>query len=491
MSEVCRAGCISGYTGKDYCHFHTSKKLCQIQNNTIIITKESPLTRPRRCFDHSVSWLWHLLCRGRGKGEEESTPDLGPDWGTTPPPILSPCLPPSLPCPGKDLGPEAGRGPGKMVRFHTVLPKVKIWLVYFVHSIRNSCFAVILWTGCFGHWLKYLTRDQVKPDTWMDCKLGYFLFYFGRHYSSMLLVLMSVEKCFAVYFPLKSKTVCTVKAAKWVTSIVGVILVGYDSIYFFIVKSKVLESSGHRACVASVDSEKFDFVFPVDSALYSFGPFVLMFITNFAIVLKFMTAKCKSVQGNYSESTSKALVKSATRGTAMVVTVSITFIILTAPTAVNEAFRHVNNLSQYPMYRVFMNFTQYLNHSINGLLYCIAGTRFRKELLKIFCRKQRAESVSTSRSIYRASTRTVRRNWLFWNIFLLAPTALLGSVNVGYNMWETCTYLFWQLEPKTCFICSSNCIFVRMNWMLYLIHLHVISANWHYHHHMLSKVIQK
>ena len=46
-------------------------------------------------------------------------------------------------------------------------------------------------------------------------------FYFGRQYSSSLLVLMSIEKCFAVYFPLKSKTVCTVRIAKRTTGIVG------------------------------------------------------------------------------------------------------------------------------------------------------------------------------------------------------------------------------------------------------------------------------
>ena len=57
-----------------------------------------------------------------------------------------------------------------------------------------------------------LTQGKVDLDTLADCKLSYFLFHFGRHYSSMLLVLMSLEKCFAVYFPLKSKTVCTVKS---------------------------------------------------------------------------------------------------------------------------------------------------------------------------------------------------------------------------------------------------------------------------------------
>ena len=76
----------------------------------------------------------------------------------------------------------------------------------------------------------------------------------------------------------------------------------------------------------------------VDSALYSFAPFSIMFITNFAIVFKFMRAKCKS---SSTESTNQALAKSATRGTAMVITVSVTFLLLTAPTGVHNALRRM------------------------------------------------------------------------------------------------------------------------------------------------------
>ena len=118
-----------------------------------------------------------------------------------------------------------------------------------------------------------------------------------------------------------------------------------------------------------------------------------MFITNFAIVFKFMRAKCKN---NSTESTNQALGKAATRGTAMVVTVSVTFLILTTPTAVYGALYHVLGLSNNPMYVVFMNFTQYLNHSINGVLYIIVGSRFRKQLLKILCRKKRPDDISAS-----------------------------------------------------------------------------------------------
>ena len=70
--------------------------------------------------------------------------------------------------------------------------------------------------------------------------------------------------------------------------------------------------------------------------LYSFGPFTLMFATNFAIAFKFMRAKCRSSQNSLTESTNQALVKSATRGTTMVVTVSVTFLLLTAPAGVSD-----------------------------------------------------------------------------------------------------------------------------------------------------------
>ena len=250
-------------------------------------------------------------------------------------------------------------------------------------------------------WIQILTRGQINPDTWTDCKLGYYLFDFGRHYSSMLLVLMSVEKCYAVYFPLKSKTVCTVRTAKWSTGIVGVMLAGYNLHWFVIVEKRVSMSTGLYGCVGT-DHYHYTFDF-VNSVLYSFGAFVLMFLTNIAIAFKFMSAKCRRNQSNSTESTNQALVKAATRGTALVVTVSATFLILTAPSAVDLALFNIIDLSNNPVYHVFMNITQYLNHSINGVLYIIVGSKFRMELLKIFCGKKMDHSMSVSHSVNKMS----------------------------------------------------------------------------------------
>ena len=242
---------------------------------------------------------------------------------------------------------------------------------------------MVLWFGCFVTWVRFLTYFETFPWAWTGYKLGEFLFRFGRHYSSMLLVLMSIEKCFAVYFPLKSKIVCTVKTSKWATGIVGFILAGYDSVYS-VAFDTFIKPSGNKFC--ALIGKYLVPVWSVDAVLYSFGPLALMFITNIAIVFKFMKAKFKSNKS--TKTNNQALAKSSTRGTAMVVTVSVTFLLLNSLEGLKKAVPRLL-LKEIPWYRVVMNSTCYLNHSINGVLYCIVGTRFRTELSKIVCRKER------------------------------------------------------------------------------------------------------
>ena len=208
---------------------------------------------------------------------------------------------------------------------------------------------------------------------------------------------MSSEKCSVIYFPLKSKTVCTVKTAKWATSVVGVILAGYDLQYPIVCEATV----DKNGCVCKVTY--LNIMRLVDSSIYSIGPFVLMFITNFAIVFKFITAKCKSKESNFTESTNQSLFKSATRGTAMVVTVSVAFLLLTGPTAMHGVLHRWYSLGSLPLYRTYMNVSQYLNHSINGVLYCVVGSRFRGELFNIFSRKKNLLEISSSNSVNRTS----------------------------------------------------------------------------------------
>ena len=60
-----------------------------------------------------------------------------------------------------------------------LLQKVRLVARYFVQLTLNFFIVVVLWSGCFVAWIAILTRGRVDSYTWTDCKLGYFLFYFG------------------------------------------------------------------------------------------------------------------------------------------------------------------------------------------------------------------------------------------------------------------------------------------------------------------------
>ena len=273
----------------------------------------------------------------------------------------------------------------------------------FYPSKHCGCFTGFLWVGGFVGWMRYLTKWTINPRIWGDCKLYKFLFFFCEHYSSALLVIMSVEKFFALYFPLKTRSVCTVGTARWVSLATAMIFVIFNAQAFFIYDAKTFSDGYHLCLYIRVPSRYKLIFFRLNLALYSFGPFVLMIIFNSAIVFKFLRTKFQNKYTD-SQSTSQALVKSATKGTAMLLTVSFMFIILTAPISISLAI----SAKVHPIVHTVTSLLGYLNHGINGVLYCIVGSRFRNELKKVFCclanRPQSTIGGATSQGVGTVST---------------------------------------------------------------------------------------
>ena len=187
-------------------------------------------------------------------------------------------------------------------------------------------------------------------------------------------------KMFCLYFPFKTKTVCTVVTARRVSLVTVIIFVGFNLQFLFIGK-KFEDEFGEYYSYGNISKFYVDILLSVVSAiLNSYGPFVIMILCNCAIVYKFMIVKWKNRRGN-TESTSQALSKSATTGTAMLLAVSFAFIFLTASIwAANAVWP---NSIPVIIFKTCLAF-QYLNHGINGILYCVIGSRFRNELRNLF-----------------------------------------------------------------------------------------------------------
>ena len=220
------------------------------------------------------------------------------------------------------------------------------------------------------------------------------MFHFCLTYYSALLVIISVEKFIALYFPFKAKIICTIKAAHWVCFITAIIYAIFNGQFFF--TSEVSTSTNWVATCgyASDISKSYLYIFKdiILVIMYSFGPFVIMIIVNFAIIYKFTAARWRNSYGT-SSSTDQAMSKSAVRGTAMLLTVSFVFIILTGPSAVMEAIFEIPP----PLIMAIFTPLQNLNNAINSVLHCVSGSRFREELTNTVVKK-RLESNSQSRN---------------------------------------------------------------------------------------------
>ena len=198
--------------------------------------------------------------------------------------------------------------------------------------------------------------------------------------------MMSVEKFVALYFPFKTRNICTVRTAKWASGIAFVIYFLLNIFWFFVVK-QLKGDAGERnlACVYEDFFVKYVLDFSkMDGLLYSFVPFAIMGLSNIAIIYKFIRAKMDSEPGK-TESTNQALGNAAMRGTAILITVTMTFIILTAPAQITFAI----TLNIHPLIESFLYISVSLNHGINGLFYCIVGSKFRKELIATLHCKRR------------------------------------------------------------------------------------------------------
>ena len=209
----------------------------------------------------------------------------------------------------------------------------------------------------------------------------------------MLLAVMSIEKFFALYFPLKAKSYCTVGTAKWVTSILAIVFAALNSPIFIWYKAI------GKYCYVT---KHFNYFLMLNTLFYALVPIVIMLLANVAIISKLMYMKYKGISR-----TNESVSKSSTRGSVMVITVSFAFIILTSPRAVDSRIKL--KLSSNPFGRIFVVSMQYLNHSINGILYCIFGEKFRNELRKIMlsCGKKRSsENSSTSMNSLNTNTTT-------------------------------------------------------------------------------------
>ena len=106
-------------------------------------------------------------------------------------------------------------------------------------------------------------------------------------------MMMTIEKCFALCLPLKSKIVCTEKNAKRCAA-TGIVLFAFNLKLVFLNKF-VTESIGEIMFVFVGVPEDYETTYYlIGTFLYSYIPIYIIVTANCLIIVKFMMAKWKN-----------------------------------------------------------------------------------------------------------------------------------------------------------------------------------------------------
>ena len=238
---------------------------------------------------------------------------------------------------------------------------------------------IVIWSK--GAYL-LLTLYKVNFDD-TACQAMTFLINVALMYSVWLVVVMTFERFLIIVFPATAGRRCTVKSAR-VTVIVMLILSFMINAQYFV----LITSIGSRCTyVREYSHYAIDVWSWIDMSLYSFLPSFFIFLLNLLIIC--------NIRRKYFTENSAALPQ--TNITAMLLTVSIVFFLLTAPYAVfflvktfawnYKVDSHTH--ATYLLTNTLLRFLADMNHCVNFFLYVLSGKVFRQDLKAICCCKSR------------------------------------------------------------------------------------------------------
>ena len=149
---------------------------------------------------------------------------------------------------------------------------------------------------------------------------------------------------------------------------------------------------------------------------YSCVPFIIVLVLNICIIAKVVpgfNAKGHRLAGNAESSRSTNRNVKDSRLTAMLIWVSVSWLVLTAPmmlwTFAAKPATDSHSAAKNYLAKTVSFMLMYMNHGLNFYLYCLSGKRFRKALRELltcnqeqkYALRQSETSMKTFRTTFR------------------------------------------------------------------------------------------
>ncbi|CAD5121960.1 DgyrCDS10416 [Dimorphilus gyrociliatus] len=254
----------------------------------------------------------------------------------------------------------------------------------------------------------FLLNVDFSHRSRIACKLIYFLRYSSKFTSTWLTVGITVERLLTVVVPLHVGSISTPTVAKFMLLIGPIITTTIcigGALSIDIIKFSNNETS-LTLCMVS-DKRMYELWSLIVLGIFEMiVPSLIVSICTIIILIHLRKAK-KERMGRL-EGQKKSLTNSTNHHkskqsqlTFMLLLVAITFVLIRLPNLItyhsDRILKSFNNGTSHKTREEsfkwlvairITNLFAVFNHSINFFLYCLGGSAFRKELLKIFCRRR-------------------------------------------------------------------------------------------------------
>ena len=255
----------------------------------------------------------------------------------------------------------------------------------------------LLYSNCFPAWIFRVFGFNIGATNSILCKIKVFITYVSGVLSAWTLVAMTAQRTVCVLFPHRANVLCTVGKSKVIAISMNlfILVIHVHILYGFDVENM----DGQQNCDVIKDYMPFmnEIWSIVDMLVFSLLPWLFLAVCNSLLVWK-VKASLREAEDSLESGQADRIndrKKKATSITVTLIAVSLAFLILTFPISFMQILNfifwtsgsiEVLNSSRANYYAAQIRYPLwYLNSCINFYVYCLTGSKFRKEAKQIVC----------------------------------------------------------------------------------------------------------
>ena len=225
----------------------------------------------------------------------------------------------------------------------------------------------------------------------ITCKIFGTMHLMLRAFSAWILVFIALERVIGICFPHRSKVLNTKRRFVWLLLGMSVVIIAlYSPLFDCLERSTISLRNGIGACTLTCSSDLSRWYGPV---FYSWMNILMTCgLPSFWIIVFSAAIICSLIMSSRRFAQPTANPGANNSQVAILITVSVTFVVLSTPMAVYFCFiAYVQNNGLYPagvtiqqllMLGNFAPIFDSIHHSIYFVFYCLCGTKFRKCFMK-------------------------------------------------------------------------------------------------------------